>query len=240
MVPGAAADIAFQVIADLGLGWLGVFLEQSRRRHHHPRCAEAALQAVIFLERLLDHVERAVCIGHAFDRRDIGPVRFGGEHGAGFDRLAVHMHHAGPALGRVAANMGAGHAQIFAQEIGQERVALHLAGDGFPVHRYRYVCHQTPPVKLSKIGCISDAAASQDTSFLNQPFFCSPPSWAAADVSGAAPSSPVSGPVSSSFCGPSTTFWKLVKNWSAIFLANPSMPRLPNCASLPPTLASTS
>ena len=36
---------------------------------------------------------------------------------------------------------------------------------------------------------------------------------------------------------PDTCWLNLVKNWSAIFLATPSISRAPTCAILPPTLA---
>ena len=57
-----------------------------------------------------------------------------GEDGAGLDRLAVDMDDAGAALAGVAADVGAGHAEILAQELNQQRARLDLAGDGLAVH----------------------------------------------------------------------------------------------------------
>ncbi len=54
VIPRAAADVAFKVMAYLHLGRFRIVLQQRRRRHHHARRAEAALQPVVILERLLD------------------------------------------------------------------------------------------------------------------------------------------------------------------------------------------
>ena len=98
-----------------------------------PGRAEAALEAVMLLERGLHRVQRAV-LGEAFDRGHIGAVRRQREHRAGLHALAVHMDRARAALAGVAANMGAGEPQIVADEIDQQRAAFDLAGHGFAVH----------------------------------------------------------------------------------------------------------
>src|SRR5690606_5952218 len=105
VVTRAAAEIALQPLADLALGRAGVALEQVRRRHHHARRAEAALQAVIVLEGLLDDAERAVRVGHALDRPDLRALARGGEDRAGLDAVTIYMDDAGAALAGVAADM---------------------------------------------------------------------------------------------------------------------------------------
>ncbi len=49
------------------------------------------------------------------------------EHGAGLDRAAIDVDHAGAALAGVAADMGAGEAEMLAQELDQQRARLDLA-----------------------------------------------------------------------------------------------------------------
>ena len=46
------------------------------------------------------------------------------------------MDDAGAALARVAADMGAGQAQVLAQELHEQRARLDIAGDGLAVHRH--------------------------------------------------------------------------------------------------------
>ena len=145
VVAGAAADVAVKVMAYLGLRRFRVFLEQGRRRHHHPRRAKAALQPVVILKRLLDGAERAIGGRLPFDGLDFGAIGLDREHGAGFDRIAVHMDHTGAALAGVAAHMGAGQFQIIAQEMHQQRAALDLSRRGFAVHGHLDLCHVLPP-----------------------------------------------------------------------------------------------
>jgi hypothetical protein len=55
------------------------------------------------------------------------------------------MDHAGTALAGVTADMCAGQALIIAQELCQERAALHVAGRGFAVHGHFDLCHEILP-----------------------------------------------------------------------------------------------
>src|SRR5438309_8830952 len=50
LVARAAAQVAFQLFADLRFAGVGMALAQVERAHHHARGAEAALQAVALLE----------------------------------------------------------------------------------------------------------------------------------------------------------------------------------------------
>ena len=126
VVARAAADVALEPLAHLVLARVGVLLQQVGGAHQHAGRAEAALQAVMLAERLLQRVQLAA-LGQALDRRHLGAVGLGREHGAGLDRIAVDMDHAGAALAGVAADMGAGEAEIAAQEIDQQRARLDLA-----------------------------------------------------------------------------------------------------------------
>ena len=86
-----------------------------------PHCS-----AVVLAERRLHRVQLAV-LGEALDRDHLGAVGLHREHGAGLDRAAVDVDHAGAALAGVAADMGAGEAEMLAQELDQERARLDLA-----------------------------------------------------------------------------------------------------------------
>ncbi len=69
----------------------------------------------------------------AFDGDDIGAVQFAGKNQAGIYRLAVHHHRAGAAIAGAAAFLGAGDADLVAQQVEQESMGLDLAADGFAV-----------------------------------------------------------------------------------------------------------
>src|SRR5207344_3108617 len=98
------------------LGGLGVVLEQRRRRHDHARRAEAALQAVLFPESLLQRVELAVG-REAFDCRDLRAVGLHGEDRAGFRAAAVDVDRARAALASVAADVRAGESKMFTEKV---------------------------------------------------------------------------------------------------------------------------
>src|SRR3954467_9262260 len=74
LVAGAAAEVPLQPLADLLLGRVRVLLQEADRRHDHPRCAEAALQAVLLVEGALDGVQLAV-LHERLDRLHVAPVR---------------------------------------------------------------------------------------------------------------------------------------------------------------------
>src|SRR3954466_8566287 len=71
LVARAAAQVAFELFADLRFGGVGMALAQVQRAHHHARGAETALQAVAFLEGGLHRVQRAIGLGQALDGRDV-------------------------------------------------------------------------------------------------------------------------------------------------------------------------
>ncbi len=100
----------------------GAAIQQRPRGQHHARRAEPALQAV--------HRPESPPAPDRARRRPRGPRPSGsgarrgcGQHRAGLDRLAVHQHHAGPAVGRVAAPVRAGQPQLVAQEVHEQQSA---------------------------------------------------------------------------------------------------------------------
>src|SRR5271170_30589 len=60
LVPRTTAQVAGNSPANLLLAGIRVRLEQSIRRHQHPRSAIAALQAMLFFEAFLQRVKLAV------------------------------------------------------------------------------------------------------------------------------------------------------------------------------------
>ena len=134
VVAGAAAQVALQADAHLGLGGVGLLGEQAGRRHDHPRRAVAALQPVVLHERLLHRVQLAVG-GEALDREDVGAVGLDGEHRAALHRLAVDVDGARAARRRVAADVRAGQLELLAQELHEQRPRLDVAGAGGTVDR---------------------------------------------------------------------------------------------------------
>src|SRR5580700_1194912 len=116
VVAGAAADVAFELLAD------GVIVEivalaayDIDRGHDHARGAVAALQAVVLAERLLHRMQLRLRRGQPLDGQHSGAFELQRQHGARFRRLAVDVDDAGAALRGVAADMGASEPQVFAQ-----------------------------------------------------------------------------------------------------------------------------
>ncbi len=149
VVARAAAQVALQALAHLGLGRARVLGEEGRQRHHHAGCAVAALQAVILAESLLDGVQLAL-VGHPLDRGDRRAVRLHGEHRAGLDRLPVDEHCARAARRRVAADVGAGEADHLAQIVHEQQARLHLVLVARAVDRNRDP-HRPPFVGASAV-----------------------------------------------------------------------------------------
>src|SRR6267378_945705 len=133
VVPGAAADVAFQLVPDGCLVELAaIAVHDIDRRHDHARGAIAALQAVIVAERRLHRVQ-FVTLRDALDGGDAGSGGLAGQYGAGFDRTAVDMDDAGAALAGVAADMGAGQVQVFAKEMDEEGSVLNICRNGITI-----------------------------------------------------------------------------------------------------------
>src|SRR5207247_7093449 len=70
---GASAQVPGDRAANLFLRWMRIFLEQRDGAHHHSGRAEAALEAMLFDEALLNRMELAIRL-EAFDRSDFSTV----------------------------------------------------------------------------------------------------------------------------------------------------------------------
>jgi hypothetical protein len=84
-------------------------------------------------------------VRQSFDRRHGGAGSLHGQHGAGFHGAAVDMHDAGAALAGVAADVGAGQAKFFAQELNEQSAALDLCRGALAVHRHFHGRHLSLP-----------------------------------------------------------------------------------------------
>src|SRR5712691_1366690 len=126
LVAGAAAQIARDGDAHLLLGRIGIVAQELEQSREHAGRAEAALQAVIVAERLLQRMQLLVARRDALDGEDVVAVRLHREHQAGARRIAVEQDGAGAAHAVLAAEMGAGQAEIVADEIRQRDADLDL------------------------------------------------------------------------------------------------------------------
>src|SRR5205807_9300131 len=105
----------FELFADrLVVETVALAVHHVDRGHDHARRAEAALQPVVFAERLLHRMQLAV-LRESLDGEYVRALHLPGEDRAGFHRLAVDMNHASAALRGIATYMGAGETQPFAQ-----------------------------------------------------------------------------------------------------------------------------
>src|SRR5208282_2625705 len=114
LIAGASAQVAFQRLADLRLGRIGVATEQVSRGHDHTRRAVAALKAVLFPEAFLNGVHLAV-FGEALDSRDLTALGLHSQCRARLDRASVHQHRARAAQRSLAPNMRAGQLRDIAE-----------------------------------------------------------------------------------------------------------------------------
>src|SRR5262249_47023854 len=79
---------------------------------------DAALRGAVAVEGALQRRELAGR-RETFDRRDRAPGDLAERHQAGTDRCAIEQHGAGAAITGIAADLGAGEAEIVAQQIGK-------------------------------------------------------------------------------------------------------------------------
>ena len=108
-------------MADVVVGGLGILLQPGQDRHQDTRRAEAALQAVGLLKGGLQGVQGAIGLGQAFDRAELGAVGLHREKQASAHRLTIHQDGAGTTDTVLTAHMGAGEAEVVAQEVGQQQ-----------------------------------------------------------------------------------------------------------------------
>src|SRR3984957_17737944 len=135
LITSAAAQVAFELLADGVDGEIvALAVDDIDRGHDHAGGAETAFQSGILAEGFLHRIQGPAIDRQPFDRTDLVPVRHHRQRGAGFDRSAVEMHDAGAALRGIAADMGTGEPQIFAQELHQKRAGIDIGVNGISVH----------------------------------------------------------------------------------------------------------
>ena len=121
-VARAAAEVAGERLADVGLGGLRVAREQVVARDDQARGAEAALDRAGVDERLLDRVQLARR-REPLDGHDLAALGLRGQHEAGADQRAVEVDRAGAALALLARVLGARQAEPLAQRVEQALAA---------------------------------------------------------------------------------------------------------------------
>src|SRR6218665_2443849 len=110
----AAADVAAHALADVRVALSPRLLREAHRAHDLPRCAVAALEAVMGEEGRLHGVER-VALGQTLDGGDgLAPLHHR-ERETGVHPASVHEHGARTTLAHVAALLRAGQPQVLAQ-----------------------------------------------------------------------------------------------------------------------------
>jgi hypothetical protein len=117
LVAGATADVARHLLPDGLPAGCGVGVEQMQGAHEHARRAEAALQAVVLDERLLQRVQFPVLALEPLDRGDGGAVGLHPEHQARPRGLPVDEHGAGTADPVLAPEMGTGEPAVLPQGV---------------------------------------------------------------------------------------------------------------------------
>ncbi len=110
-------------------------VEQVHGGHHHAGGTEATLEAVFFLEALLDGVKITI-LGKAFHGNNFAAIDLSGQHGAGFCGLPIDQDVTGSAAARITANVGAGQLQVLAQEVDEQGPGLHFGFPGLTVYGY--------------------------------------------------------------------------------------------------------
>src|SRR5207244_7396776 len=157
-VARAAAQVAFESLADLRLARPRVAFQQRGGRHDEAWRAEATLQPMLVPERFLERRQLAIR-RQALDRRQLAAVGLDGEHRAGLDGSLVDQHGARPALAGIAADVRARQPEFLAQEVHQQVARLDLAGIRCPVDAH--ADRQSVSHKPSLDGCERTADAGR-------------------------------------------------------------------------------
>jgi hypothetical protein len=125
LIPGAAAEIAFQTVTYLGLAGIGIAIEDLCGSHDHSRSAIAALQSMVFPKSFLHRVELAVP-RKSLDGGYIRAVSLDGEHRAGLHSLTIHQHGTGTAQRCLAPDVGSSQVRSVTQVVNQQYAWLNL------------------------------------------------------------------------------------------------------------------
>ncbi len=126
LVAGAAAEIARDRDPYLLLGRVRIVAQEFEQGRQHAWRAEAALQAVVLVESLLQRVQFGGRRGDALDREDLVAVRLHREHQAGARGIPVEQDGAGAAHAVLAAQMRTREAELVPHEIRERHTDLDL------------------------------------------------------------------------------------------------------------------
>ena len=96
-----------------------MLFQQLQRAHQEAGRAIAALETVAVAEGLLHGMQLAV-FRHPLHGQNLATIGLESEYGAGLDAFAVQQDRAGAAVAGVAANVCAGQAELFAQQLHQQ------------------------------------------------------------------------------------------------------------------------
>src|SRR5262252_3904736 len=124
LIAGAAAQVARNGDADLLFGRVRIVAEEFQERGQHAGRAKTALQAMIFVKRLLQRVQLVGARRDALDGEKVVAVRLHSEHQARPRRAAVHQDGAGAAYAVLAAEMRAGETELVADKIREREADL--------------------------------------------------------------------------------------------------------------------
>lgn len=127
LIAGAATEIAFEGVSNLGVAGGGIALDQLKAGHDHARGAKAALEAVFFPEALLHGMKFAEG-SDSFDRDDIATVALDGEHGARFDGESIDGDGAGTTERGFATAVGTSEKEVIAEEVNKEKPGFDFSG----------------------------------------------------------------------------------------------------------------
>src|SRR4051812_5136691 len=134
-VSRTAADVSAQHLAQLLFGRFRIAREKIAERHQDSGRAEAALQRVMVLERLLQLVELAAVAGERFHRFHVAAFGLHRERKTGAHRRAVDLHRAAAADAVLAADVRPGRAEGMAQKIAEQGTRLGLGAHLAAVER---------------------------------------------------------------------------------------------------------
>mgnify|MGYP001196255738 CR=1 FL=1 len=143
VIAGAAAVVALDAVADLVIRRIGIALQQLPRGQDHAGRAETALEPVLLVKAVLDGVELAVW-RQTFDSGYLGAVGLDRQQRARLHGATVEDHRAGAAATGVAAHVGPGQGQDFAQILDEQQPRFHfvfvlLSVYGY-ANGYRHTC----------------------------------------------------------------------------------------------------